>query len=150
MPSTLFLGQILKGRTGLYTITKQLQDCVWLALYALPAFKLFQTMYHSYTNNRNEGQQNVIAKSVGHFRLQNERDVLLRFQHRTPSIRPLIEELEDSHGPPILLLEYLDDDLLNASNKRRLTRPEVKFVSKKLLEALAVLHDDGLVHTGAA
>jgi predicted amino acid racemase len=31
----LTLGQTLRGRIGLYTITKQLQDCVWLAKYAL-------------------------------------------------------------------------------------------------------------------
>ncbi|KAL4984446.1 kinase-like domain-containing protein [Aspergillus falconensis] len=127
MPSTLFLGQTLKSRTGLYTIKKRLQDCVWLAT--------------------NKYQRYVIAKSVQHFRLQNERDVLLRFQHRTSSIRPLIEELEDFNAPPTLILKYLDDDILNASNKRQLTRSEVKFIAKKVLEALAVLHDEGFVHT---
>ncbi|EZF26349.1 hypothetical protein H112_01557 [Trichophyton rubrum D6] len=83
MVPTLYLGQTLKSRTGLYTIIKQLQDSVWLAT--------------------NEHHQKVIAKSVHHFRLQNERDVLLRFQRRTPSIRPLIEGLEDSDTPPTLI-----------------------------------------------
>ncbi|KAL4934760.1 hypothetical protein BDV06DRAFT_208308 [Aspergillus oleicola] len=133
MPSTLFLGQVLKSRTGFCTITKQLQDCIWLATYAV--------------NHRNEYQQKVIAKSVQHFRLQNERDVLLRFQRRTSSIRPLIEELEDPNAPPTLILKYLDDDVLNASNKQRLTHSEVVFVARKVLEALAVLHDEGFVHT---
>lgn len=127
MPSTLFLGQTLKGRTGLYTIRKQLQDCVWLAT--------------------NESAQKVIAKSVRHFRLQNERDILLRFQRRTSAIRPLIEELKDTNSPPTLILKYLDDDVLNASNKQRLTHSEVVFVARKMLEALAVLHDEGFVHT---
>ncbi|RDW79310.1 Serine protein kinase [Aspergillus mulundensis] len=127
MPSALFLGQTLKGRTALYTIGKQLQDCVWLAT--------------------NDSQQKVIAKSVRHFRLQNERDVLLRFQRRTSAIRPLIEELEDPNSPPTLILKYLDDDVLNASNKQRLTHPEVVFVARKVLEALAVLHDEGFIHT---
>lgn len=89
-----------------------------------------------------------MAKSVRHFRLQNERDILLRFQNRTPCIRPLIEELEDSTVPPTLILKYLDDDALRASNKQRLTRPEVKYIGKKALQALSVLHDEGFVHTG--
>lgn len=127
MSSTLFLGQTLKGRTGLYTIRKQLQDCVWLAT--------------------NESAQKVIAKSVRHFRLQNERDILFRFQRRTSAIRPLIEELEDTNSPPTLILKYLDDDVLNASNKQRLTHSDVVFVARKILEALAVLHDEGFVHT---
>ncbi|KAL3479369.1 kinase-like domain-containing protein [Aspergillus californicus] len=128
MPSTLCLGQSLRCRTGFYTIVKQLQDCVWLAT--------------------NEYEQEVIAKSVQHFRLQNERDVLLRFQHRTPSIRLLIEELEDTNAPPTLILKYLDEDALNASNKQRLTHSEVVYVARKVLEALAILHDEGFVHTG--
>jgi serine/threonine protein kinase len=102
----------------------------------------------SHNNYRDENQQKVVAKSVRHFRLHNERDILLRFQNRTPCIRPLIDELEDSAVPPTLILRYLDDDALRASNKRRLTRPEVKYVAKQVLEALSVLHDEGFVHTG--
>jgi serine/threonine protein kinase len=89
-----------------------------------------------------------VAKSVRHFRLQNERDILLRFQNRTPCIRPLIEEIEDSTVPPTLILRYLDNDALRASIKQRLTRPEVKYVAKKVLEGLSVLHDERFVHTG--
>ncbi|KAL4925821.1 putative serine/threonine protein kinase [Aspergillus undulatus] len=108
----------------------------------------FGVIYYSYINNhRNEYQQKAIAKSVRHFRLQNERDVLLRFQHRTSSIRPLIEELEDTNASPTLILKYLDDDVLKASNKQRLNHSEVVFVARKVLEALAVLHDEGFVHT---
>ncbi|KAF4151201.1 hypothetical protein CNMCM6069_004353 [Aspergillus lentulus] len=95
----------------------------------------------------NENQEKVVAKSVRHFRLQNERDILLRFQNRTPCIRPLIDELEDSTIPPTLILRYLDDDALRASNHQRLTRPEVKYVAKTVLEGLSVLHDEGFVHT---
>ena len=89
-----------------------------------------------------------MAKSVHHFRLQNERDILLRFQSRTPYIRPLIDEVEDPSAPPTLILKYLDDNLLDASNNKRLTRLEVKYVAKKVLEALSVLHHEGFVHTG--
>lgn len=114
-----------------------------------PCICCVKALSYSHTNScRNEYHQKVIAKGVHHFRLQNERDVLLRFQHRTQSIRPLIEELEDSDTPPTLILKYLDDDVLNASDKQRLTAPEVKFVAKKVLGALAVLHDEGFIHTG--
>jgi serine/threonine protein kinase len=90
-----------------------------------------------------------VAKSVRHFRLQNERDILCRFQNRTTFIRPLIDELlDDPSHPPTLILRYLDDDTLHASNNQRFTRPEVKYVAQKVLEALAVLHDEGFVHTG--
>ncbi|KAL2217265.1 serine/threonine protein kinase [Thermoascus aurantiacus ATCC 26904] len=45
--------------------------------------------------------------------------------------------------PPAIVLKYLDDDLLNASAARRLTTSDIKYVSKKVLEALKVLHEDG-------
>ncbi|KAJ5921055.1 hypothetical protein N7466_009381 [Penicillium verhagenii] len=127
MVHTLPVGQVLKGRRGVYTVTKQLHDCVWLATDQL--------------------HQRFVAKNVRHFRLQNERDTLLRFQSRTPHIRPLIDEVEDSSAPPTLILKYLDDDVLHVSNSKRLTRPEVKYVAKKILEALLILHDEGFVHT---
>ena len=34
------LGQTLKGRLGLYTVTKQLQDSVWVARYGLIVTRL--------------------------------------------------------------------------------------------------------------
>lgn len=90
-----------------------------------------------------------MAKSVRHFRLQNERDILRRFQNRTHFIRPLIDEVLDNPlDTPTLILRYLDDDILHASNSQRLTRPEVKYVAKKVLKALSILHDEGFVHTG--
>lgn len=89
-----------------------------------------------------------MIKSVRHFRLQNERDVLKRFQSRTSCLRPLIDEIEDPSDPPALVLKHLDDDLLSASAAQRLTRLEIKNVAKKTLEALKVLHEDGYVHTG--
>ncbi|KAE8335810.1 hypothetical protein BDV24DRAFT_155723 [Aspergillus arachidicola] len=79
--------------------------------------------------------QPVIVKSVPHFRLQNERDVLNLFQSRTPFIRPLIDEIVEPSDPPAIVLKYLDDNILNA------------FVSK-ILEALKLLYDNNFVHTG--
>ena len=89
-----------------------------------------------------------MIKSVRHFRLGNERDILKRFQTRTPSLRPLIDEIEDPPNPPTIVLKHLDDDLLNASATQRLTKLEIKCVAKKVLEALKVLHEDGYAHTG--
>lgn len=97
---------------------------------------------------RNQSKENVVVKSINHFRLQNERDVLLRFQNKTPFIRPLLDEIATANSTPGLVLRYLDDDILQASNARRLTRPEVKYVAERALEALAVLHSEGFVHTG--
>ncbi|KAJ9232237.1 hypothetical protein DTO166G5_6390 [Paecilomyces variotii] len=125
MTTSLRLGQLLQGQTGRYTIAKQLQDTVWLA-------------------TRTQSNEPVVVKSVYHFRLQNERDVLKRFQSRTPFIRPLLDEIAD---PPAIVLKHLDDHLLNASISKRLTSSEIKYVARGILEALKVLHEDGFVHT---
>jgi serine/threonine protein kinase len=89
-----------------------------------------------------------VIKNVRHFRLENERDVLRRFQSQTSSLRPLIDEIEDPSDPLALVLRHLDDDLLNASSAQRLTRLEIKHVAKRTLEALNFLHENGYVHTG--
>ncbi|KAJ9244965.1 hypothetical protein DTO169E5_1346 [Paecilomyces variotii] len=125
MTTSLRLGQLLQGQTGRYTIARQLQDTVWLA-------------------TRTQSNEPVVVKSVYHFRLQNERDVLKRFQSRTPFIRPLLDEIAD---PPAIVLKHLDDHLLNASISKRLTSSEIKYVARGILEALKVLHEDGFVHT---
>ena len=91
---------------------------------------------------------NVIVKSVNHFRLQNERDVLLRFQPRTQHIRSLLNEVDPGTASHALVMRWLDDDLLNVTRRRQLASSEVKFVAKGVLEALQALHADGYVHTG--
>ena len=93
----------------------------------------------------NDIKDNFIFKSVQHFRLQNERDVLKRFQGRSTHIRPLLDEIDD---PPAIIIKYLQHDLLQVSNTKDLTRNEIKFVARHVLEALKVLHQDGFVHTG--
>ena len=91
----------------------------------------------------------MVIKSVDdHPRVENERDVLNLFQHRTPYLRPLIDEIEGESLRPTIVLKYLEDDLLSANIKRKLNRKELKHVSKRILEALKVLHDDDYVHTG--
>jgi serine/threonine protein kinase len=96
-----------------------------------------------------KNEQQVVIKSVrGHFRVENERDILRRFQGRTPYLRPLIDEIKEPSEPITIVLKYLDDNLQNASNKRTLSRKELKYVSKRILEALSTLHEDGFMHTG--
>lgn len=90
----------------------------------------------------------MIIKSVAHFRLQNERDVLKRFQSLTFFIRPLIDEILEPADPPAIVLKYLIDHLLNASAFARLTNREVKYVARRILEALKVLHENNYVHSG--
>ncbi len=60
----------------------------------------------------------------------------------------MIDEIEEPSDPPALVLKYLDDDVSNASSAKKLTRPEVKYVIRNVLETLQVLHEDGYVHTG--
>ncbi|KAE8384375.1 kinase-like domain-containing protein [Aspergillus alliaceus] len=103
--------QCLRGQNGLYTIAKKLRDTVWLA--------------------RDGRQQPVIVKSVHHFRLQNERDVLKRFQHHTPFIRPLVDEITEPSDPPAIVLKHLDYHLLNASISQRLTGQEIKICCER-------------------
>ncbi|KAI9671501.1 MAG: hypothetical protein M1817_003552 [Caeruleum heppii] len=129
MSSSLFrLGQVLRGRLSKYVITKEIQDTVWFA--------------------RNTAEETVVIKGVqDHPRVENERDVLKRFQTRTPYLRPLIDEIEDPSAPATIVLKHLDDHLLDASVKNTLNRKELKYVSRRILEALKVLHEDDYVHT---
>lgn len=80
-------------------------------------------------------------------RIHNERDILLKFQDRAP-LRRLVDEIVESTKPPGIVLEHMDDDLLAAGTKKRLNRTEIKHVAKIVLQALAILHKDGYVHTG--
>lgn len=102
---------------------------------------------------RNEKKkENTVLESVNHPAILNgifnERDFLLRFQDRTPLLRSLIDEIQQQDPAPVIVLRYLDDDMLHASNAQRLTRLEVKYVARRVLEALAFLHGEGFVHTG--
>lgn len=96
----------------------------------------------------NLSSEKFIVKSVNHFRIHNERDVLLRFQNKTSFLRPLLDEIEHPASSPAIVLQYLDDDILHASNSQRLTHSEVKYVARCVLQALSVLHREGFVHTG--
>jgi serine/threonine protein kinase len=60
----------------------------------------------------------------------------------------LIDEIVDPVAPPAIVLKHLEDDLLTASGAKKLSGREIRYVSKRILEALKVLHEDGYVHTG--
>ncbi|KAI9714680.1 MAG: hypothetical protein M1812_006345 [Candelaria pacifica] len=124
----LRVGQVLRGRLGKYLVTKEIQDTVWFAT--------------------NHAEETVVIKGVeGHPRVDNEAAVLRRFQDRTPYLLPLIDDIEDPPSPPIIVLKYLEDHLLHASIEKPLNRKELKYVSKRILEALKVLHDDSYIPT---
>ncbi|KAI1519890.1 hypothetical protein Ptr86124_000258 [Pyrenophora tritici-repentis] len=92
MASLFRTGQVLRGRLGTYTITKQLRSTVWFA--------------------KDQAQKPVVIKGVqNHVRVENERDVLQRFQHRTPYIRGMIDELEHPSDPVTIALQYTEKRL---------------------------------------
>ncbi|KAK0633609.1 kinase-like domain-containing protein [Immersiella caudata] len=124
---------LLLGRLSSYTISKELhraidEGAVYLA--------------------RSRNGEKCIVKSIrGHGRLKSEADVLKRYQAETRFLRPLVDDIQDPIDPPSIVLRYLDSDVLTESNKKRLSRPEIKQVARSVLEALRVLHHDGMVHT---
>ena len=88
--------------------------------------------------------QKVTIKQAPDYRFDNELRVLQAL-NGNPCIRPLVDTVED---PPSLVLRHLDDNLLNASNQRRLEKADIKFVARNVLLALDALHERGYVHTG--
>ena len=77
-------------------------------------------------------------------RFENERNVLKNFQGR-PYIRQMLDETED---PPSMVLKHLNDNLLSVSAGKAIEGLDVKFVAKRILQALHALHEDGYTHTG--
>ncbi|KAK2601336.1 hypothetical protein N8I77_010791 [Diaporthe amygdali] len=119
--------QILIGQVGRYKIITQLQNAIWLA--------------------RNESHKDVIIKSVqDHPRVANERDVLKLFTPRSKFIRPLLDEIVDPAEPTAIVLSHLRSTLLQASVQQKLTRTELKYACRGVLEALVVMHSEGYVH----
>lgn len=88
--------------------------------------------------------QKVTIKQAPDYRLDNELRVLQAL-NGNPCMRPLVDTVEK---PPSLVLKHLDDNLLDASNQRRLERADIKFVARNVLTALDALHERGYVHTG--
>ena len=140
MTSAFRIGQHIEGNIGTYIISKQLHQDIWTATYCGTAPYSLQPL----TLDRSSTLGKVIIKTAPKYRLDNERDILKHF-HALPGIRQLLDETQH---PPTLVLKHFDDNLLSASNSRRLEKVEVKKVPKGILEALQVLHPDCYVHTG--
>ncbi|RMD41377.1 hypothetical protein DV735_g3756, partial [Chaetothyriales sp. CBS 134920] len=155
MTRLLSINTVLKGRLSSYTVIKELykaadEGAVYLARHVLVATAVHdkRPLLKSQVGYRNQSDEKCIVKSIrGHWRLQNEADVLNHYQSRTPFLRPLVDEIQEPADPPSIVLKHLDTDMLTESNKQRLSRPEIKQVAKSVLEALRVLHKDGMVHT---
>jgi casein kinase II subunit alpha len=121
---------------GSYILSKQLHKDIWTATYEA---LLINRSPLSLTLNRNPSLGKVIIKSAPKYRLEIERNVLMHFNGR-PRIRRLLDE---SQNPPSLVLKRLDDNPLNVSNQKRLETPEIKFIVKRIIEALQAFHEIG-------
>lgn len=90
----------------------------------------------------------MIKAVPNHYRVQHERNLLRQFEGKVPHLRLIIDEIRDPTEPLAIALKHLDDDLYNASKQKMLNRKELKYVSKRILESLKALHQEGFVHTG--
>lgn len=79
---------------------------------------------------------------------RDERDVLKKLQHRTPFLRLMVDEFEEPSLPTTIVSGYLESDLLEETIKKALNRKELKYTCRRVLEALKVIHEHYLVHTG--
>lgn len=95
-------------------------------------------------HHRSSTSQRVTVKTAPDWPLKNERDVLEAVRDN-PCIRPIIDTCDN---PPSLILKYLDDNLLAASNAQKLERADIKLVARNILRALEDLHRRDYVHTG--
>ncbi|KAI0992428.1 hypothetical protein K3495_g15757 [Podosphaera aphanis] len=59
----------------------------------------------------------------------------------------MIDEIDELVDPNSIVLRYLDDHLYDVSGRKRLVLKEVKYVSRIMLKALNVLHENGYIHT---
>ncbi|KAI4187881.1 MAG: hypothetical protein LQ346_005423, partial [Caloplaca aetnensis] len=122
--AAMYVGNEINGFHGTYRTVEQLHRNIWRA-------------------TETKTSQNVVIKSAPKYRFNNERSILTRFQS-VHTLRRLLDEVEE---PPLLVLEHLDSNLLDESGSATLESSEVKQVAKAVLQALAALHAEGIVHT---
>jgi len=123
--------QLLKGKACTYTITKQLHESTWLAMYGGLSFFDVMSFVPGSPVDSSQNEQTVVMKSAPLFRIHNERSVLERFKSWTANLCHFIHEIEDPSDPPAIILTHLDDDLLEASDTKRPTLREIKYVAKR-------------------
>lgn len=76
--------------------------------------------------------------------LKNEYKYLMAVEGHS-QIRRLVDVIE---SPYSLVLEYMEENLRTLSLQRKLTRPEIKSVTRQVLQALNGMHARSIVHTG--
>ncbi|KAH9207380.1 hypothetical protein DL95DRAFT_468718 [Leptodontidium sp. 2 PMI_412] len=121
MAACFTIGQRLEGTVGSYLVSARVARDIWTA-----------------TKSSSQAGK-VIVKTVPLGRLANERDVLKHFRDCT-CIRQVLDETKN---PPSLILQHLDDNLLHASGVKTLEGSDVKFVAKRVLQAIQALHEAG-------
>ncbi|KAI6906696.1 hypothetical protein KC318_g5337 [Hortaea werneckii] len=123
MASTFCVGQVVRGRKGLYRITQKLHHQVWGASCA--------------------AHDHIVLKCAYPKRVQREKEVLQRFEGHA-SIRQLLDFAEN---PPCLVLEHLQVDALRSATKAPISRQNIKTIARSILSALESLHANGIIHT---
>ncbi|KAL8719242.1 MAG: hypothetical protein Q9225_003727 [Loekoesia sp. 1 TL-2023] len=123
--ATVAVGQRLKGKAGSYKVLEQFRKDrdVWKAI--------------------DENARQVVIKRAPPHLMSIERKILGIVRNHT-CFRQMVDNIE---SPPSLELEYLDDNLLAVCSRKRLESSDVKVVARTGLEALALLHENGFVHT---
>ncbi|KAL9130438.1 MAG: hypothetical protein Q9217_001361 [Psora testacea] len=123
--ASLAVGYRLRGKVGSYKVLEQFTKDrdVWKAI--------------------DENARQVVIKRAPPHLLSIEREILEIVQNHK-CIRQMIDNID---SPSSLVLEYLDDNLLDVCSRKRLEGSDVKVVARTVLEALAVLHENGFVHT---
>ena len=96
-------------------------------------------------NNSDKHSSKVIVKTApADHLLRNEVKVLKAFKDED-CFRQLIDEVP---GSRLLVLQYLDGDLLRLCNAAGLSHGERRLVAKAILRALDALHSNDIIHTG--
>lgn len=71
-------------------------------------------LIHHCAGFRNTSNEKCIVKSIrGHWRLQNEAEILKRYQSKTPFLRPIVDGIQEPADPPSIVLKHLDSVLIN-------------------------------------
>ena len=78
-------------------------------------------------------------------RLEKEAQMLHLFRGCSSPIRQLVDQIEE---PESLALEYMDNNVLYLLKKSALPRIEAKRALQAALQALVILHEKNIVHTG--
>ncbi len=175
MSKLLFkIGQTLQGYEGSYKICAKLHPTVWLAKRtsqtvredsltqwsgAAAAGELVVMKGRSYRDSKItcckpiKDEENIYCELEDDRRkcckpIMQERTFYRDFPRRTSYIRPMVDEIKCKSKGAIIVLKHLDHTLLGASIQKKLNREEIKYVSRKLLKALKVIHEEGYIHAG--